>query len=173
MTCARFILLAASLGLAGCAGNGTHDIVLARADLADPRGTAMGSAEVVQVGRGLTLKVAATGLAPGQHGMHFHTVGKCEGPDFASAGGHLNPLGRQHGKDNPAGAHMGDLPNLTAAADGTANAQVPLGLAALGLAEGLLDADGAAIVIHAAADDYKTDPSGNSGARLVCGVFRR
>lgn len=167
------VTVLAAFALAGCATGQSRDLVLARAALADAKGVAVGTASVVQQGKGLALKIDVTGLTPGAHGMHLHTVGKCDAPDFATAGGHLNPLGRQHGKDNPAGSHMGDLPNLMASADGKASTEVPLGLAALGLAGALLDADGAAIVIHAGVDDYKTDPSGNSGARVACGVFQR
>ncbi len=161
----------ALLSLGACASVQAPDVPVARAALADANGAAAGTASVVRRGDGLNLRVAATGLTPGPHGMHLHTVGKCEAPGFTTAGGHLNPLGHQHGTENPAGSHMGDLPNLVAGADGKASAEVPLGLAALGLAQALLDADGAAIVIHAAADDYRTDPSGNSGARVACGVF--
>lgn len=111
--------------------------------------------------------VEASGLTPGAHGMHIHAVGKCEGPAFASAGGHLNPDGKQHGIQNPLGSHQGDLPELVAGADGKARAtfMVHTSLAAL------FDTDGAAFIVHAAADDNKTDPSGNSGARILCGVL--
>lgn len=163
----------ALLALGGCAAGKAPEVAVASAALADANGGSAGTASVVQKGDGLVLKVAITGLTPGPHGMHLHTVGKCEAPGFTTAGGHLNPLGHQHGTENPAGSHMGDLPNLTAGADGKASAEVPLGLAALGLAQAMLDADGAAIVIHAAADDYRTDPTGNSGARVACGVFQR
>ncbi len=168
------ILLAASLALGACASApaGESTTVIARAALGDASGATVGTAQVVQKGSALFLAIEASGLTPGAHGVHFHAVGKCEAPGFTTAGGHLNPLGRQHGKDNPAGSHMGDLPNLTAGADGKAAAEIPLGLASQGFAQALLDADGAAIVIHAGADDYRTDPSGNSGGRIACGVFQ-
>ena len=169
------IALFASALLGGCAANtvATPKIVVARAALTAANGASAGEARVVQHGTGLSLVVAASGLTPGHHGMHFHTTGKCEAPGFTTAGSHLNPLVRQHGTENPASSHMGDLPNLTVGADGKAAVQVPLGLAALGLAQALLDADGAAIIIHATADDYRTDPTGNSGGRIACGVFQR
>lgn len=169
------IALIALALLGGCASNtvATPEVVVARAALVDASGASAGEARVVQQGTGLTLVVNASGLTPGYHGMHFHTVGKCEAPGFTTAGSHLNPLGRQHGTENPAGSHMGDLPNLTAGADGKASVELPLGLAALGLGQALLDADGASIIIHAAADDYRTDPTGNSGGRVACGVFQR
>jgi Cu-Zn family superoxide dismutase len=175
MTRTLALLFILPLALAGCAQGGTsgREVTVASAALVDAKGVAAGTARVVQQGKGLTLKVEASGLTPGAHGLHFHTIGLCEAPGFTTAGAHLNPLGRQHGTENPAGSHMGDLPNLVAGADGKASTQVPLGLAALGFAQAMLDADGAAIVIHAGPDDYRTDPTGNSGARVACGVFKR
>lgn len=117
------------------------------------------------------LTLSLHGLKPGEHGVHFHTIGKCITPDFASAGGHLNPAGHQHGTLNPMGSHLGDLPNVTADASGNASAEVPLTISDTDLVKNLLDADGTAIVVHAGPDDYKTDPSGKSGARIACGVF--
>ena len=109
----------------------------------------------------------------GEHGLHFHAVGTCEGPDFKSAGGHLNPEGHQHGMLNPMGSHLGDLPNFIADAQGHAQLQIALDQLPDKLLPHLFDADGTAIVVHAAADDYRTDPSGNSGARIACGVLRK
>jgi Cu-Zn family superoxide dismutase len=102
------------------------------------------------------------------HGIHLHAIGRCEGPDFKSAGGHWNPAGHQHGRDNPMGAHLGDLPNFDVAGQTVASLTLPVG----GItAADLADADGTALVIHADPDDYKTDPSGNSGARIACAVL--
>jgi Cu-Zn family superoxide dismutase len=115
---------------------------------------------------GNSLTIDARGLQPGDHGFHLHAVGKCEGPDFASAGPHWNPTNRKHGTENAEGHHAGDLPNLTVGADGR-------GAATLELPDGFVDTDGAAVVIHAGADDNKTDPSGNSGARIACAAFTR
>lgn len=123
-------------------------------------GSAAGSASLASN----SLSIEATGLPPGELGLHVHTVGRCEGPDFASAGPHWNPTRRQHGRDNPEGPHLGDLPNLIATAEGR-------GTVVLALPPGFLDADGASIVIHASPDDYRTDPSGNSGARIACAAF--
>jgi superoxide dismutase, Cu-Zn family len=106
----------------------------------------------------------------GPYGMHIHAVGRCDLPDFASAGPHWNPAGKQHGHDNPAGAHAGDLPNINLRI-GVANS-TSADIADVTLAE-FMDADGASIIIHEKADDYKTDPSGNSGKRIVCGVFEK
>ena len=117
--------------------------------------------------------VEAGNLPEGPHGTHIHAVGKCTAPDFASAGPHWNPAGRQHGRLNPPGPHLGDLPNLEVRENGTGRVDfdlpVPTGTPAD--ANPLLDADGTAIVIHAAADDERTDPAGNSGARIACGAF--
>jgi len=115
---------------------------------------------------GLEGTVDVKGLTPGEHGVHIHAVGKCEG-DFASAGGHLNPTSKKHGLKNPEGPHLGDLPALVAKADGSGHLTFPAhtDFAAL------FDADGAAFVVHAGPDDQMTDPSGNSGGRVLCGVF--
>ena len=119
----------------------------------------------------LQVAVQAAGLAPGRYGAHIHAVGRCEGPDFESAGPHWNPGGRQHGAENPQGAHLGDLPNLAVDAEGHGRMEFSIPGATLRGGQPLLDADGAAIVIHAAPDDFRTDPAGNSGARILCGVI--
>ncbi|MFM5906390.1 MAG: superoxide dismutase family protein [Novosphingobium sp.] len=119
------------------------------------------------------LRIAATGISPGDHGLHFHTTGSCKGPKFSGAGGHLNPANAQHGTKNPDGSHLGDLPNVTADASGFVFADLPVTGSAKALAAQMFDKDGTAIVLHAAADDYMTDPSGNSGDRIACGVFRK
>lgn len=107
-----------------------------------------------------------------EYGMHLHSVGKCEAPDFATAGPHWNPLSKQHGRDNPAGMHHGDLPNIKATETSGSLARAAL-KTSVSLEAGLspFDADGVALVIHEKADDYSTDPSGNSGKRIICGVF--
>ncbi|WP_374132123.1 superoxide dismutase family protein [Sphingomonas sp. 28-62-20] len=141
-------------------------IAVAALKLAD--GTDVGRATAREATGGLRITIEAMALPAGTHGAHIHAVGRCEGPDFMTAGGHWNPGGTQHGAMNPAGPHEGDLPNLVIGADqrGTIGVTVPGGTLA-----GLLDADGAAMVIHASADDLMTDPSGKSGARIACGVF--
>jgi Cu-Zn family superoxide dismutase len=123
-------------------------------------------------GTGVEVRVQAAGLPAGRYGVHLHGVGRCEGPAFASAGAHWNPTGRRHGTLNPAGHHLGDLPNLEVDANGDGRLEFTIAGASMSGAEGIFDADGTALVIHAAADDYRTDPSGNSGARIACGVFR-
>lgn len=123
-------------------------------------GSSAGSASLI----GNSLTIDASGLTPGAHGMHLHAVGRCDPPDFTSAGAHWNPTAHKHGRDNPEGPHLGDLPNLVVGADGRASVT-------LAVPPGLVDDDGAALVIHAAPDDNRTDPSGNSGARVACAAF--
>ena len=132
-------------------------------------GRTIGSVAVAADGA-MTVRVAAGGLAPGMHGLHLHAVGLCTGPGFASAGGHLNPGGKQHGRDNPLGAHLGDLPNIEVGAGG-GTARIAANLSqTTGVGAELADADGTALVIHAKPDDYRTDPSGASGDRVACAV---
>jgi len=141
------------------------------ATLKDPAGKTIGRATFEPDAGGLRLSVRVEGLKPGRHGIHLHAVGACAGPDFKTAGGHLNPAGKQHGLENPAGHHAGDLPNLEVGADGIA--QASLALAGVTVGEGdaaLFHAGGTSVVIHADPDDGKTDPSGGSGARVACGV---
>ncbi|MEI9927176.1 MAG: superoxide dismutase family protein [Sphingomonas sp.] len=140
----------------------------AQADLRTADGADVGKAAVEEIDGALRVIVDVRGLPPGQHGAHVHMVGKCDAPDFASAGGHWNPGAHQHGSMNPMGPHAGDLPNLVVGADGRGHLEFTL---TSGSFAGLLDEDGAAIVIHAKPDDLKTDPSGNSGPRIACGVL--
>ena len=151
----------------------TQRLPAAESALADAQGVSKGTLDIVQDKDGLRLTLRATGIAPGPHGVHIHMVGKCDGPDFASAGAHWNPLSRQHGPQNAAGAHLGDLPNIEIGADGTGMVSYTLAASLDRGAHPLLDADGAAIVIHAGPDDMKTDPSGNSGGRIACGVITK
>ncbi|MES2096883.1 MAG: superoxide dismutase family protein [Pseudomonadota bacterium] len=131
-------------------------------------GKTVGDATIRESADGLVVSLTVAGMTPGMHGAHLHAVGKCDGPDFASAGPHWNPTGTKHGSMNPAGPHEGDLPNLMIGADGKGTLTYKV---AGGRFDALLDADGAALVIHAAPDDLKTDPSGNSGGRIACGVL--
>jgi len=144
--------------------------------LVNAGGQSIGSIRAWQTAGGVTFRIDASGLPHGIHGVHVHGVGRCDAPDFASAGAHWNPAGRKHGANNPAGPHAGDMPNVEVAANGVLGTTLTLPNANLfapaGSAGALLDADGAALVIHAAADDYMTDPSGNSGARIACAVIR-
>lgn len=138
------------------------------AELLNGEGAAVGTALVEQVEEGVRVTVAVTGIPAGPHGAHVHTVGRCEAPGFTSAGGHWNPGGTQHGLENPAGPHAGDMPNLVVADDGTGAFSFIL---SGGSFAALMDADGAAVVIHAGPDDMHSDPAGNSGGRIACGVL--
>lgn len=136
-------------------------------------GIPAGTILVTAAGDRVTVSLAATGLTEGTHGVHLHTTGKCETPDFASAGGHLNPASHQHGILNPAGSHLGDLPNLEIDKQGRGALSAELKGSLADARTALFDSDGTAVVIHAGPDDYKTDPSGNSGSRIACAVLRQ
>lgn len=178
----RHALLAAAgaAALAGCMTNDAAEpmadgapMATATADIRDSAGRSVGTATASQSGDSIRVSIAGTALPQGAHGAHIHMTGSCVAPAFTSAGDHWNPTGRQHGKDNPAGMHMGDLSNLFIGTNGQGTLEYTIpGAWVAGGATPLMDADGAAIVIHAGADDYRTDPSGNSGARIACGVFR-
>lgn len=143
---------------------------IAEAILYDSGGRMSGKVTLTPQGGALAGEIRVNGgLTPGMHGMHIHAVGQCTLPDFASAGAHLNPTAKQHGTQNPMGPHQGDLPMLEADATGAGSRSFT---AETSLAS-LFDADGASLVVHAGADDMKTDPSGNSGGRVLCGVFFR
>lgn len=140
-------------------------------ELIGTNGEKTGQAELTQMSRGVHIKVEAYNLVPGKHGFHIHENGACEAPDFKSAGAHFNPMNKQHGFDNPKGTHSGDLPNLSVNTDGTVKAEMVAKNVTLeeGQQNSLIRPGGTSLVIHAAADDYKTDPAGNSGARVACG----
>jgi superoxide dismutase, Cu-Zn family len=146
----------------------------AHADVADAQGQKIGTATLTNVKGGVKIVATFSKLPPGVHALHIHTVGKCEGPAFTTAGGHFNPQGKMHGKDNPMGAHAGDLPNFTVDAKG--NVKVNITAAQVMLAAGdnsLFHDGGTALMIHAMPNDYKTDPTGNAGNRIACGVIEK
>jgi len=153
------------------ADDATTAVTAASATLADAGGATKATATLRQESGGLRVAITASGMAPGTYAFHLHTTGKCEGPEFTTAGGHWNPTAKQHGRDNPAGQHFGDLPNLTVGTDGqgTVEAEIAGGMLTGGTTP-LLDADGASVMLHAKPDDYKTDPAGNAGGRIACGV---
>ena len=142
----------------------------ASANLIDSAGKAVGTAKLTQTAHGLLISVDLHDLKPGTHAIHLHETGKCEAPAFKTAGGHFNPAHKQHGFMMAEGAHGGDLPNLEVPAGGSVKADMIAGDATLAT---LLDADGAAIVVHAKADDYKTQPAGDAGDRVACGVIQK
>jgi Cu-Zn family superoxide dismutase len=142
----------------------------AQAMLSDAHGKPVGTATFTAVDGGTKITVNVTGLKPGKHGFHLHAVGKCDPPDFKTAGAHYNPTGKKHGMENPEGPHAGDLPNLDVGADGKGTAtDTAKGVKLADLVAG----QGTTLVIHADPDDEKTDPAGNSGARIACGVVGR
>lgn len=144
----------------------------ATAAVMDAAGHELGSLTLTDGAGGIAVTGTLKGLAPGDHGIHIHTVGMCEGPAYTTAGGHWNPSTKMHGTENPQGPHFGDMMNITVGADSSATVNLMTKGGTLHAAEMLMDPDGAAIVVHAKADDYKTDPSGNSGDRIACGVVK-
>ncbi|MFN3387426.1 MAG: superoxide dismutase family protein [Allosphingosinicella sp.] len=167
------------LALAGCATNEPNPIepmdpvqTVATADIRDAAGRTRARATATESGDSIRVRVEAVDMTAGAYGTHVHTTGRCDAPSFESAGGHWNPTGRQHGRDNPQGEHKGDLPNLLVGTDGRGSFEFTIPGASISQGPNrLLDADGAAIVVHSGADDYRTDPSGNSGSRVACGVL--
>jgi Cu-Zn family superoxide dismutase len=170
-TAACWVLAAAALA-GGCAGGRPTDEPsrVAWVELKTASGESVGSAVLEEDGGRVRIVVQARGLVPGRHGIHVHAVGRCEPPTFESAGAHFNPLGKPHGLANPEGPHAGDLPDLEADASGLTEYVAVTDRLTLGTGPtSILDGDGSALVIHARADDQRTDPSGNSGERLLCG----
>ncbi|KXH80876.1 superoxide dismutase family protein [Sporosarcina sp. HYO08] len=175
-----FIVIMTLLLVSGCGSNNMKVPVsggseqMAVAPLINTKNEKIGEVSFVEGKDGVTIAVIAEGLPPGKKGIHIHETGVCTPPTFTSAGGHLNPAHREHGFDNPKGFHLGDLPNIEVDANGRVSAELELKDVTLemGQKNSLLDRDGSALVIHANEDDYKTDPSGNSGDRIACAVVK-
>ena len=167
--------IAAALGLAVVmllAGCGESAPPTAKAILANSQGQKVGEATLTQTPQGVKIAVQVENLPPGVHAFHIHEKGVCETPDFASAGGHFNPFGKHHGLKNPQGPHAGDLPNLTVGPDGKGSLETMATLVTLKEGKNsLLQPGGTSLVIHANSDDAMTDPAGNAGPRIVCGVI--
>ena len=169
------LTLVASAGCRPIGSSGQPEVRQATAEMRSASGVRFGTLTLSPGVAGVRIDGALTNVPPGVHGIHFHQVGRCDGPDFASAGAHLNPTGAQHGLDNSQGPHAGDLPNVTANTNGQMIVDVATPRITLS-SEGpgaLFDADGTALVIHAQADDQRSDPAGGSGARIACGVITR
>jgi Cu-Zn family superoxide dismutase len=138
-------------------------------------GASHGALSLERSGDGVRVRGTLTGLPSGTHGIHFHQTGRCDAPDFTTAGPHFNPTGALHGLQNPLGPHAGDLPNIVANAAGQAVVDLVTTRVTpdAGSPRGFFDGDGTALVVHAHADDQRSDPAGNSGARIACGVLTR
>ncbi|WP_144512518.1 superoxide dismutase family protein [Bacillus sp. FJAT-22090] len=143
--------------------------------LINSEGKEVGQATLTDNTKGVHILLKAEGLTPGVKGIHFHETAKCEKPEFTTAGAHFNSTQKEHGFQNPKGYHVGDLPNIEVGEDGKVEVETvsPAVVLAAGKSNSLLDADGSALIIHENADDYKTDPSGNSGKRIVCGEISK
>lgn len=146
-----------------------------KVEMKNAKGDSVGVATITEKkGAGVEIALDLKGLPAGEHALHFHMTPKCEGPDFTSAGGHFNPTGKEHGLKNPKGPHAGDMNNFTVAAAGTAKATITNANVTLGTGANSLFANGGtALMVHAAADDMKSDPAGNAGARIACGVITK
>lgn len=164
---AMFALVAAAAGVM-FAQDGA-----AKAELKDAQGQTVGTAVLTETPHGVLIHATLTNVPAGIHAFHIHQTGVCEAP-FATAGGHFNPTTKQHGISNPMGMHAGDMPNIEVPAGGKLTFDVLDSSVTLGAgANSVFDADGSALVIHAGPDDYKTDPAGNAGARIACGIITK
>lgn len=154
-----------SAAMAAGAGGG------ATAEMHAADGRTLGTLTLEDAGGGIMLMGSLTGLPPGEHAFHLHTTGQCA-PAFDAAGGHWNPTNKEHGTANPKGPHFGDTPDITVGADSAVSIHAVTPGGSLRGENMLLDADGAAIVIHAGKDDNKSQPAGNAGNRIACGVVK-
>lgn len=169
LAAALLVLVAASVAHAHPSFRG-----FAWARILDTGGETVGVALLTQKKDEVRVFAWASGLTPGKHGIHLHAVGSCESPGFTTAGSHFDPEGKKHGLHNPEGAHGGDLPNMETRENGLGILRADTDRASLGEGpKSPFDADGAATVIHAAEDDQATDPTGNSGVRVACGVIQK
>ncbi len=171
MTFSFAMALCLALSVTAAAGAATKTTV----ELKDAQGTSVGTAVLSGKGTaGVSIKLNLHGLPPGEHALHFHQKPQCDAPDFKSAGPHFNPDGKKHGLENPEGHHAGDMNNFTVNAKGKATAKlVDKDVTTGDDSHSLFSNGGTALVIHAKADDMKTDPSGNSGDRIACGVIMK
>ena len=165
------LILSLAVGLAGC---GESAPLTAKSTLTNSQGQKVGEAKLTETGNGVKIVLQVENLPPGIHAFHIHTKGGCDAPDFASAGGHFNPFGKEHGLKNPKGPHAGDLPNITVGPDGRATFETVATLVTLKPGQNsLFQPGGTSLVIHANPDDEVTDPAGNAGARIACGPITK
>jgi Cu-Zn family superoxide dismutase len=176
----RSLLLAALLGALSFSGfaadKAVKPVKKQVVTLKDSKGADVGTATIESSGTGVEVKLDVKGLPPGEHALHFHQNAKCDAPDFKSAGPHFNPENKEHGTLNPKGHHAGDMANFTVKPNGTAKATVKDDAVVLGTgseANSLFANGGTALMIHAQADDMKTDPAGNAGDRIACGLITK
>ena len=163
------------VALAVLLGAGTASAQMKHVSLKDAKGADVGMAMISPAkGGGVSIDLDVHGLPPGEHALHFHAVPKCEGPDFTSATGHFNPAMKKHGMQNPEGPHAGDMANFTVDAKGAAKTTITNANVSMGAEANSIYANGGtALMIHGAADDMKTDPAGNAGPRIACGVITK
>ncbi|KGP72059.1 superoxide dismutase family protein [Pontibacillus yanchengensis] len=169
-TLSLFGLAAGLLLIAGC---NTQNRSALEIEMYNNSDDSLGTATLTEGPDGVNIKLSLTGLTPGLHGIHVHEFPKCESPDFKSAGGHLNPDGKEHGLMDPKGAHLGDMPNIEADEDGTVKAEVSVKGATLKDGKkSLLRNDGTSLIIHEGVDDGLTQPAGDAGERVACGKIQ-
>jgi Cu-Zn family superoxide dismutase len=164
------LLVAASLALTASFASAADPVSTV---LKDKDGKEVGKATLTDTPNGVLVLLDLSAAPAGTQAFHIHETGKCEPPDFKSAGGHFNPDGTEHGILNPEGPHAGDMPNIHVPADGKLTVEILNTLVSLDAERALLDDDGSALVIHAGPDDYKSDPAGHAGDRIACGILAK